>query len=432
MVVPYSDIPVYLKDAVLSIEDKHFETNWGINLARAAEAAYTDLHEHSRAQGSSTLTMQLARNLFLSSQKTYSRKLQEIFLTVQIERRFTKDQILTLYMNQIYLGRGRYGFEAGSEYYFSKHLKDVTLAEAALLAALPKGAEYYSPVRYPERALKRRNLVLSEMLSDGKITAAQAAAAKAEPLGLKVEVPPNSLAPYFVEEVRKQLEREYGVDEAHGAGLRVYTTLDLDLQKAADKAVLDGTARYERRHGWKGNLQNVITGGLDAQTYKHPDWQGTPAAGDYVHGMVTSVSARSVLVKVGTSQQVRLAPEDWAWTQQRSGDAFLKVGDLVYVQLTAATPGADGVGRAVLQEDTGAQASMMAVDNSNGEVLAMVGGRDFALSQYNRATQAQRQVGSSFKPYDYTAAMEARHEAERHCGGWAGVLSDAERALYAA
>ena len=405
VVVPYSDIPVSLKDAILSIEDKHFETNWGINLARAAEAAYTDLHEHSRAQGSSTLTMQLARNLFLSSQKTYSRKLQEIFLTVQIERRFTKDQILTLYVNQIYLGRGRYGFEAGSEYYFSKHLKDVTLAEAALLAALPKGAEYYSPVRYPERALKRRNLVLSEMLNDGKITPEQAAQAKAEPLRLKIEVPPNSLAPYFVEEVRKQLEREYGVDEAHGAGLRVYTTLDLDLQKVADKAVLDGTARYERRHGWKGNLQNVITGGLDPQTYKHPDWQGTAAVGDYVHGMVTSVSARSVTVKVGTNQQVRLAPEDWAWTQQRSGDGFLKVGDLVYVQLTSL--GAEGFGKAVLQEDTGAQASMMAVDNANGEVLAMVGGRDFALSQFNRATQAQRQVGSSFKPYDYTAAMEA-------------------------
>ena len=405
VVVPYTDVPQNLKDAILSIEDKHFESNWGINLARAVEAAYTDLHSHSRAQGSSTLTMQLARNLFLSSQKTWSRKLQEMFLTVQIERRFTKDQILTLYVNQIYLGRGRYGFEAGSEYYFSKHLKDVTLAEAALLAAMPKGPEYYSPIRYPERALKRRNLVLSEMENDGKISPEQAAAAKAEPLGLKVEVPPNSLAPYFVEEVRKQLEREYGVDEAHGAGLRVYTTLDLDLQQVANKAVLDGTAKYERRHGWKGGLQNVITGGLDPETYKHPDWSGTVAVGDYVHGMVTAVSARSVTVKVGTTQQVRLAPEDWAWTQQKGGDGFLKVGDLVYVQVTDTGP--DGFGKATLQEDSGAQGSMMAVDNSNGEVLAMVGGRDFALSQFNRATQSQRQVGSSFKIYDYTAAMEA-------------------------
>ncbi len=404
VVVPYTDIPDSLKAAIISIEDKHFESNWGINLARAVEAAYTDLHEHSRAQGSSTLTMQLARNLFLSSQKTYSRKLQEMFLTVQIERRFTKEQILTLYVNQIYLGHGRYGFEAGSEFYFSKHLKDVTLAEAALLAALPKGPELYSPLRNPERALKRRNLVLNEMLGDGKITAEQAAAAKAAPLGLKIETPPNSLAPYFVEEVRKQLEREYGVDEVHGAGLRVYTSLDLDLQQVANKAVLDGTARYERRHGWKGNLQNVIAGGLDPVTYKHPDWAQRVVKDDYLHGMVTQVSAKSVMVKVGP-QQVVMTPEDWAWTQQKSAESFLKVGDLVYVQVTAME--ANGFGKATLQQDTGVQGSMMALDNSNGEVLAMVGGRDFALSQFNRATQSQRQVGSSFKPYVYTAAIEA-------------------------
>ena len=404
IVIPYTDIPANLRDAIISIEDKSFASNWGINLARAAGAAYTDLHSHSRAQGSSTLTMQLARNLFLSSQKTYSRKLQEIFLTVQIERRFTKEQILALYVNQIYLGRGRYGFEAGSEFYFSKHVKDLTLAEAAMLAALPKGPEYYSPLRSPERALRRRNLVLMEMELDKKITPQQAAAAKAEPLGLHIETPPNSVAPYFVEEVRRQLEKEYGVDEVHGAGLRVYTTLDLDLQKVANQAVLDGTATYERRHGWKGNLQNVVLAGLDETTYRHPDWAQRVDKGDYLHGMVTFVSARSVTVKVG-AQQVTMGTEDWKWTHNVAADSFLKSGDLVYVRIDSM--GLDGTGKATLQQDSGVQASMMAVDNSNGEVLAMVGGRDFALSQFNRATQAQRQVGSSFKPYVYTAAVEA-------------------------
>ncbi len=411
IVVPYTDIPPNLRNAIISIEDKSFDHNWGINLYRAVGAAYQDIHSHSRSQGSSTLTMQLARNLFLSAQKTYSRKLTEIFLTVQIERRFTKDQILTLYVNQIYLGHGRYGFEAGSEFYFSKHLKDVTLAEAALLAALPKGPELYSPLRNPDRALKRRNLVLSEMMHDGKITPAQAAEAQAEPLGLKLEVAPNSVAPYFIEEVRKQLEKEYGVDEVHGAGLRVYTTLDLGLQQVANEAVLDGTARYEKRHGWKGGLQNVVLAGLDPETYKHPDWTGKVHKGDYLHGMVTSVNGKFATVKLG-SQSVTMGPEDWVWSQQKGADTFLKLGDLVYVKIEETVgfgsgPGNEVVKKALLQQDTGVQGSMMAIDNSNGEVLAMVGGRDFALSQFNRATQSQRQVGSSFKPYVYTAAMEA-------------------------
>ena len=407
VVIPYSDIPQSLKDAIVSIEDKSFWTNWGVNLFRAVEAAYQDVHLHSKAQGSSTLTMQLARNLFLSSQKTYSRKLTEIFLTVQIERRFTKEQILGLYINQIYLGHGRYGFEAGSEYYFSKHVKDLSLAQAALLAALPKGPEYYSPIKSPERALTRRNLVLQEMARDHKITLSQAIAAQAEPLGLKIEVPPNTLAPYFVEEVRKQLEREYGVDEVHGAGLRVYTTLDINLQKVANQAVLDGTAKYERRHGWKGHLQNVVLAGLDPATYRHPDWNQHVGVGDYVHGMVTEVSAKNATIKLG-DQYVVMAPEDWVWTQQTKPDSFLKSGDLIYVKVEE-TSGSNNqfVKRASLQQDTGVQGSMMAIDNSNGEVLAMVGGRDFSLSQFNRATQSQRQVGSSFKPYVYTAAMEA-------------------------
>jgi penicillin-binding protein 1A len=272
VVVPYSEFPPVLRQAILSIEDKDFETNGGLNLVRMVEAAYQDVHSHGKAQGASTLTMQLARNLFLSSEKTYGRKIQEIFLTLQIERRFTKEQIFALYANQIYLGRGTYGFEAGSEYYFSKHARELTLPEAALLAALPKGPEEYSPVRHPARALKRRNLVLSEMLQDKKITPQQAADAQASPLGLHLESPPNSEAPYFVEEVRRQLEREYGAEEVHGAGLRVYTTLDLDLQRAANKAVLDGTAAYERRRGWKGRLENVLAANPDIDAYRHPDW----------------------------------------------------------------------------------------------------------------------------------------------------------------
>jgi len=404
VVLSYSEFPPMLREALISIEDKTFERNWGVNLVRAVGAAWRDLHSRSRAQGSSTITMQLARNLFLSNEKTYGRKFQEILLSVQIERVFTKEQIFQMYANQIYLGRGTYGFEAASEYYFSKHVRELTLPEAALLAALPKGAEYYSPVTHPERALRRRNLVLSEMLQDGKITAQQEQEAAATPLGLHIEPPPNSVAPYFVEEVRRQLEKQYGAEAVHGGGLKVYTTLDLDLQIVANRAILNGTAAYERRHGWKGHLQNVLASGGDLDRYEHPDWGQAIVPNGYYHALVEEVSPARVVLKIGRVRAV-MGPSNWKWTQQTAATRFLAAGDVVYVKLGEAN--ADGWMRAELEQDSGAQASMMAVDNASGEVLAMVGGRDFALSQFNRATQSQREVGSSFKPYVYTTAIEA-------------------------
>lgn len=404
IVVPFSEIPPVLREAILSIEDKDFYRNGGVNLVRVLGAAYTDVHSKGKAQGASTLTMQLARNLFLSAEKTYGRKLQEIYLTLQIERHFTKDQIFTLYANQIYLGRGTYGFEAGSEYYFSKHARQLTLPEAALLAALPKGPEYYSPVRYPERALKRRNLVLEEMYRDGKISAQAMATAQATPLGLHLETPPNTEAPYFVEEVRRQLEREYGVDQVHGAGLRVYTTLDLSLQHVAEKSVQDGLAAYERRHGWKGKLPTITNTAYDPATYKHPDWTQPIVNGAYFHALVTAVSPTKLMVRIGQIHAV-LTPPDYAWTQHYKATDLASPGDIVYVKVESG--GGTASPHLELEQDSGAQASLMAVNNTNGEVLSMVGGRDWQISQFNRATQSLRQVGSSFKIYDYTAGFEA-------------------------
>ncbi|AFL89993.1 penicillin-binding protein, 1A family [Terriglobus roseus DSM 18391] len=407
VVVPYSEFPKVLHDAILSIEDKSFEKNAGINPFRVAGAAYVDLRSKGRRQGASTLTMQLARNLFLSMDQTYSRKIQEILLSIQIERHFTKPQIFALYANQIYLGSGVYGFEAGSEYYFSKKVHDLTLPEAALLAALPKGPTSYSPLRHPERALKRRNLVLSEMLSDGDITRSQYEEAKAAPMGLHIEPQTNTVAPYFVEEVRRQLEQEYGSDAVHGSGLKIFTTMDLDLQLTANKAVMDGAAAYERRHGWKAKLVNIAATGADLETYVHPDWTQSVENGAYFHALVTEATARRVIVRIG-KRYAEMTPADWAWTTMGNGDKLLQRGDIAYVRIEDATSG-DKTMHATLQQDTGAQAAMMAVDNNNGEVLAMVGGRDFSLSQFNRATQAERQTGSSFKPYVYTAAIENLH-----------------------
>src|SRR6202142_500904 len=258
VVATYDDYPELLRQALISIEDKDFYRHWGVNVWRIAGAAYRDIQSGGRVQGASTLTMQLAPNLFLSPDRSFHRKIQEALLAVQIERRFTKPQIFTLYANQIYLGHGVYGFEAASQFYFSKPAKRLTLDEAALLAGLPKSPSYYSPINHPDHALKRRNLVINSLLEDGKITAQTAAEARDAPLQLKLAHDPNSLAPYFVEEIRRYLEAKYGSDQVHQGGLKVYTSLDMDLQRAANRALFDGLAAYERRHGWKGHLENVL------------------------------------------------------------------------------------------------------------------------------------------------------------------------------
>src|SRR5438270_8162094 len=292
VIASYEDFPKVLRDAVISIEDKDFERHWGIDLQRVLGAAYRDVMSGSRAQGASTLTMQLSRNLFgLSPQRNFSRKFQEVILAIQIERRFTKPQIFTMYANQIYLGHGVYGFEAGSQYYFNKRAKDLTLGEAAVLASLPKSPTQYSPVMNPTNAARRRNLVINAMLEDGKINAAQAADAKAARISLNLQTANHSLAPNFVEEIRRYLERKYGSEEVHQNGLKVYTSLNLDWQNAAMQAALDGLDAYERRHGWQGSLRNILAEAADKsrvtlKNYQHPDWSQPINSGSYMHALV--------------------------------------------------------------------------------------------------------------------------------------------------
>jgi penicillin-binding protein 1A len=402
VVVGYDDFPQVLRQALVSIEDKDFYSHSGINFFRIIGAAYRDIESGGKVQGASTLTMQLARNLFLSPDRRWQRKVQEAMLAIQIERHFTKPQIFTLYANQIFLGHGVYGFEAASQFYFSKPAKNLTLDEAALLAGLPKGPAVYSPINHPDRAQKRRNLVINAMLEDGKITATQADEARNAPVILHLAHDPNSLAPYFVEEIRRYLEGKYGTDQVHEGGLKVYTSLDVEMQKAGNQAVLEGVAAYERRHGWKGHLENVVADGWTIEKYSHPDWDDEPEVGGYMHALVTAVGPGIATLKF-SRYTAAIGQPDVAWTGQKLAN-MVKPGDICYVKILSL--GANGAAKVGLEQDSGAEGALLAIDNATGGIKAMVGGRDFNDSKFDRATQALRQVGSSFKPYVYTTVID--------------------------
>ncbi len=396
-------IPKTLKEAILTTEDQHFEEHWGVDFPRVLQAAWHDIRHHQIKEGASTLTMQLAGGLFLNrSDRSFHRKMQETILAIEIERHYTKDQIFTMYCNQIYLGAGNYGFEAASEYYFSKPVAQLTLAESATLAAIIRGP-VYSPITHPERALARRNLVLALLAHDRKITQAQAETATLSPLGLRITNGRNDLAPYFVEEIRQYLEHTYGTAAVHEQGLRVYTTLNVDMQKAADRAVRDGLHVYDRRHGWRGNLPNILRDHLATlDKYISDDWRSSIEKDDYVTGLVTLVQPTFATIKIGPYRAM-LTPADFAWTGHKSPPQFLTVGDLVVVQVKELS----GItARVELEQEPAAQAALLAIDNPTGDIKALVGGYDFDESKYNRATQASRQTGSSFKVYVYATALE--------------------------
>ena len=400
-----------------------------MDIPRVLEAAWHDIRHHRLAEGASTLTMQLAGGLFLNrSDRSARRKIEETLLAIQIERHYTKEQIFTMYCNQIYLGAGNYGFEAASEYYFDKPVGQLTLPEAAMLAAIIRGP-IYAPINHPERALARRNLVLSLMAHDHKITEAQAEEATKLPLGLHIAPMRNDLAPYFVEEVREYLEHTYGTAAVHEQGLRVYTSLNVAMQKAADQAVRDGLHAYDRRHGWRGNLPNILEqheGPLDR--YQSDDWHDAIQKGDYVTGLVTKVEPTFASIKIGPYHAM-LTPADFAWTGHKSPPELLKVGDLVCVSIKEIS----GItARVQLEQVPAAQAALLAIDNASGEIKAMVGGYDFEESKFNRATQAVRQTGSSFKVYVYSDALEMGMTPVRYGGGRAGDFSQRRAELFSA
>src|SRR5262250_1070306 len=403
ILMTWEQVPKVLYNAVTAIEDQHFEDHWGVDFPRVAGAAYRNILKHRKAEGASTITMQLAGNLFLDrSDRSFRRKAQEMLLSLQIERRYTKPQIFTMYANQVYLAHGNYGFAAAAQFYFGKPVTDLKLQEAALLAGMIRGP-IYSPLGDSARALARRNLVLHQMMEEGKISPSEEAAARKTPLGLHVQYPRNDLAPYFFEEIRKYLEATYGTEAVHERGLRVYTTLNIGMQKAANQAIRDGLHSYDRRHGWRGKLPNILKdnlGRLDA--YEDEDWRHPIEKGGYVTGLVMAVDDKYATIKIGTYRAI-ISASDLAWTGRKKSSELLKVGDLAQFSIQELR---ESTARVQLEQQPAPQAAMVAIDNPTGEVKAMVGGYSFEDSKFNRATQAYRQVGSSFKIYVYADALE--------------------------
>ena len=403
ILITYEQIPRVLKDAVLVTEDQHFEEHWGVDFPRVAQAAWRNIIQRRKAEGASTLTMQLARVLFLSPDKSFRRKVQETLLAIQIERHYTKQQIFAMYANQIYLAHGNYGFEAASEFYFGNPASQLKLTEAALLAGMIRGPSY-SPILHAQRALQRRNWVIDRMAREGKITPREALEAVKLPLGLRLQYPRNDLAPYFFEEIRKYLESAYGTEAVHERGLRVYTTLNVPMQRAANQAIRDGLHAYDRRHDWRGNLPNILRASPTAklETYEDDDWKRPIEKGGYVTGLVTAADNKTATAKIGPYRAVLTAP-DIAWTGRKSPAQLLKPGDLAEFYIKDLS---SALARVELEQKPQVQGAMVAIDNPTGEIKAMVGGYSFEDSKFNRATQAVRQVGSSFKPYVYATAIE--------------------------
>jgi penicillin-binding protein 1A len=403
ILMTFEQCPKVLYNAVTAIEDQHFEEHWGIDFPRLASAAFRNLVHRRITGGASTISMQLAGNLFLDrSDRSFRRKMEEMLLALQIERRYTKPQIFTMYANQVYLAHGNYGFAAAAEFYFGKPVTDLKLQEAALLAGMVNGPKY-SPLVNPEGALMRRNLVIHRMEEEGKITPSEEAAARKTPLALHIQYPRNDLAPYFFEEVRKYLEGTYGTEAVHERGLRVYTTLNINMQRAANQAIRDGLHSYDRRHGWRGDLPNILRDNLGTlANYEDEDWRHPIDKGSYLTGLVLSTDEKNATIKIGPYRAI-LAPADFAWTGRKKPAELLKVGDLAqfYIQELR-----ENTVRVQLEQQPAPQAAIVAIDNPTGEIKAMVGGYSFEDSKFNRATQAFRQVGSSFKIYVYAAAIE--------------------------
>ena len=401
---PIKDIPQVMKDAVLAIEDARFFSHGGVDYLGVIRAGLANVGR-TKAQGASTITMQVARNVYLSAEKTYTRKIYEILLTFKLEHMLTKDQILEIYMNQIFLGNRAYGFAAASEAYFGKQLKDVSIAEAAMLAGLPKAPSAFNPIVNPKRARSRQLYIIERMEDNGFITSAQAVLAKAEVLNVKTGPDAGRVHAEFIAETARQLVfNQYG-EQTYTRGLNVYTTLSAADQTAAYKALRKGIMDYERRQIYRGpekfiDLPNDLKEAEEAIDDALAD---NPDNGDVMSAVVLEANSKKIIAMRQNSERLEitgdgLRPVQSGLADKAAPNIKIRRGALIRV---AKTP-KDTWEITQLPEVEGA---FVALDPRSGAIRALVGGFDFEKNKFNHVTQAWRQPGSSFKPFIYSAAL---------------------------
>jgi penicillin-binding protein 1A len=413
ILTPVAQIPERLRRAVIAVEDVRFFEHPGLDYIGMLRAAWTNVRRGGKVEGASTITQQLARSLFLSSERTFDRKVRELILAYKMELVLTKEQILELYLNQIYFGQGAYGVASAAQTYFGKDLSALTTGEAAFLAGLPKSPNHYSPFKAYDRAKKRQEHVLARMEEAKFITSAEREEAVAEILNFH-RPGSEQAAPYFVEYIRQLLMAKYGEAMLYKGGLQVFTTLNMDMQKAAEAAFVAGLRELDKRQGWRGPLRTVdltaptppvVTAVID-QALK---------VGDVREGVVTKVAKDHYLVQIGTVV-TKLAFDDMAWAKRRltgpdtAKDVIvnpnlkqaLKPGDVIEVIVKKLE---HGIANVQLEQTPLVDGGLIALEPGKGAIRAMVGGYDFARSEYNRAVQAHRQPGSAFKPIIYATAV---------------------------
>ena len=421
--VPITAIPKRVIWTFISAEDKDFYQHSGIDprgIARATLSNIFHFFSNRRPEGGSTITQQVAKNFLLGNEVSFARKIKEILLALRIEKTMSKDHILELYLNEIYLGGGSYGVAAASIWYFNHSLEQLTISETAFLAALPKAPNNYNPNLYPDRAVERRNWVIGRMLEEGLITSEEAAKAIAEPLAIREKGAGESVqADYFAEEVRRELVQRYGESVLYKGGLTARTSLDPRLQEIADRVFHNALVSYDIRHNYRGPFAHGSAGNLVERLINLPQ---QPILRSWQVAGVSKVDTKGVdlLIKHGLQTPIigRMNWEDMEWARNQAVESIengasnivpkvskpsdvLTPGDLIYVEKIDAKPGQYSLRQ--IPEITG---GMVALDPHTGRVLALVGGWSYSVSQFDRAVQAFRQAGSAFKPFVYMAALD--------------------------